>query len=91
MHANDQNHRAILQSIAHRVMLEGGFLPDFSAAALAELGRLQDWLAEGPPGIPDMRSLLWASIDNDDFARSGSAHGGRGHVGRQNEDPGCDS
>jgi ribonuclease R len=66
MHANDQNHRAILQSIAHRVMLEGGFLPDFSAAALAELGRLQDRPAEGPPGIPDMRNLLWASIDNDD-------------------------
>jgi exoribonuclease-2 len=72
MNANDQNHRAILKSIAHRVMLERGLLPDFSTEALAELGRLQvpavtvDESAEGPLGIRDMRNLLWASIDNDD-------------------------
>ena len=41
MNANDQNHRSILQSIAHRVILERGLLPDFSSEALAELGRLQ--------------------------------------------------
>ena len=40
MNAIDQNHRAILRSIAHRVMLERDLLPDFSAAALAELGQL---------------------------------------------------
>lgn len=34
-------HRAILQSIAHRAMLERGSLPDFSAAVLAELDRMQ--------------------------------------------------
>jgi exoribonuclease-2 len=72
MNANDQNHRAILKSIAHRVMLERGLLPDFSSEALAELGRLQvpaeadGGPAEGPLGIRDMRNLLWASIDNDD-------------------------
>jgi VacB/RNase II family 3'-5' exoribonuclease len=72
MNANDQNHRAILKSIAHRVMLERGLLPDFSTEALAELGRLQvpavteGESAEGPLGIRDMRNLLWASIDNDD-------------------------
>jgi ribonuclease R len=72
MNADNQNHRAILKSIAHRVMLERGLLPDFSSEALAELGRLQVHAvtearpAEGPPGIRDMRSLLWASIDNDD-------------------------
>ena len=38
MNANNQNHRAILKSIAHRAMLERGLLPDFSAEALAELG-----------------------------------------------------
>jgi exoribonuclease-2 len=66
MHKNDQNHRSILQSIAHRVMLERGLLPDFSAAALAELGRLQQpTLADSGP-VRDMRNLLWASIDNDD-------------------------
>jgi len=36
MNANNQNHRAILQSIAHRVMLERGLLPDFSTEALSE-------------------------------------------------------
>jgi ribonuclease R len=72
MNANDQNHRAILKSIAHRAMLERGLLPDFSAEALAELGRLQlpavteGESAEGDHGIRDMRNLLWASIDNDD-------------------------
>jgi ribonuclease R len=66
MSANDQNHRAILQAIAHRVMLERGLLPDFSTAALAELELLQH--PAQPDGGPfrDMRSLLWASIDNDD-------------------------
>ena len=72
MNTNEQHHRAILQSIAHRVMLERGLLPDFSNEALAELERLQapaataDQTAEGPFGIRDMRDLLWASIDNDD-------------------------
>jgi VacB/RNase II family 3'-5' exoribonuclease len=72
MSANDRNHRAILQNIAHRVMLERGLLPDFSPAALAELGRLQvpvileAGIAEVPHRIRDMRNLLWASIDNDD-------------------------
>jgi len=72
MNANDQNHRAILKSIAHRVMLERGLLPDFSTEALAELGRLQvpavteAGPAQGPLGIRDLRNLLWASIDNDD-------------------------
>jgi exoribonuclease-2 len=63
---NHQNHRAILISIAHRVMLERGLLPDFSTAALAELARLQQpELSESDP-VRDLRDLLWASIDNDD-------------------------
>ena len=72
MNANNQSHRAILQSIAHRVMLERGLLPDFSTEALAELDRLQAPAATevGPGKVPlefrDMRNLLWASIDNDD-------------------------
>jgi ribonuclease R len=72
MNENNQSHRAILKSIAHRVMLERGLLPDFSSEALAELGRLQvpaiieGKAAEGPLGIRDMRNLPWASIDNDD-------------------------
>jgi ribonuclease R len=72
MNTNHQNHRALLESIAHRVMLERGLLPDFSSEVLSELGRLHlpaaagAGSAGGPTGIRDMRGLLWASIDNDD-------------------------
>jgi exoribonuclease-2 len=66
MNANNQNHRAILQSIAHRAMLERGLLPDFSTEALAELGRLQVPATIDSKTVRDMRNLLWASIDNDD-------------------------
>lgn len=72
MHSTTRNHRAILARIAHRAMLERGLLPDFSSAALAELGQLQASApagygpAEGPHGTRDLRNLLWASIDNDD-------------------------
>jgi len=72
LNAGDQHHRSILERIAHRVMLEGGLRPDFSGAALAELGRLQvparpeGGRTEAAPVIRDMRNFLWASIDNDD-------------------------
>jgi VacB/RNase II family 3'-5' exoribonuclease len=69
MNRNEKHHRAILQNIAHRAMLERSLLPDFSNEALAELEKLQisiDKPANDPPGIRDMRNLLWASIDNDD-------------------------
>ena len=41
MNANGKQHRAILQKIARRAMLEKGLLPDFSVEALAELARIQ--------------------------------------------------
>jgi VacB/RNase II family 3'-5' exoribonuclease len=69
---NNQQHRAILQRIAHRAMIERGLLPEFSAAARAELDRLQaPAFSAGPgpgdgAGVRDLRDLLWASIDNDD-------------------------
>ena len=68
MTAIDQSHRAVLQRIAHRVMLERGLLPDFSAAAMTELDRLQAPAATGASlaGLRDLRDLLWCSIDNDD-------------------------
>jgi VacB/RNase II family 3'-5' exoribonuclease len=68
MNPHDQSHRLILQNIAHRVMLERGLLPDFSAADRAELARLQvsTKMGAGTAGMRDLRSLLWASIDNDD-------------------------
>jgi len=66
MNANDKQHRFILQSIAHQAMLDRGLLPDFSAEALAELGRLQVPAATAGEPVRDLRNLLWASIDNDD-------------------------
>jgi exoribonuclease-2 len=63
-----QSHRSILKRIAHRVMLQRGLLPDFSAAALSELDRLQSPAKTGTglEGLRDLRNLLWCSIDNDD-------------------------
>jgi exoribonuclease-2 len=66
LQSNHQHHRGLLQSIAHRAMLERGLLPDFSAKALAELGRLQSPAVSVDKSTRDLRDLLWASIDNDD-------------------------
>jgi exoribonuclease R len=60
----EHGHLAILQGIARRAMLERGLLPDFSAAALDELARMAE--PAGLPGIRNLTSLPWASIDNDD-------------------------
>jgi exoribonuclease-2 len=67
MNANNQHHRAILQSLAHRAMIERGLLPDFSSQVLAELDRIQlPAVATNDESVRDLTDLLWASIDNDD-------------------------
>ena len=66
MNTNDKQHRAILQRIARRAMLERGLLPDFSVEALAELARVQGPAARDGEQVRDLRDFLWASIDNDD-------------------------
>lgn len=67
MNANATQHRAILQSIAQRAMLERGLLPDFSAEVLAELGKFEaPAAARKDEAVRDLTNLLWASIDNDD-------------------------
>jgi VacB/RNase II family 3'-5' exoribonuclease len=66
MDANDKQHRSLLQSIAYQAMLDRGLLPDFSAEAIAELGRIQVPAATDGGPVRDLRNLLWASIDNDD-------------------------
>ena len=63
---SETKHRAILQSIAHRVMLERGLLPDFSAEVLAEVDRIEGPAVSEGGALRDLRNLLWSSIDNDD-------------------------
>ncbi|MEO5954717.1 MAG: RNB domain-containing ribonuclease [Nitrospiraceae bacterium] len=61
-----KSHRADLRSIARRAMVERDLLPDFSAAAMAELARIQTAATDSHANLRDLTGLLWASIDNDD-------------------------
>src|SRR4051794_16325056 len=63
---DNQDHRSLLADIAHRVMLERGFAPDFSPAALAELDAIARQAAPAEADARDLRDRLWCSIDNDD-------------------------
>jgi exoribonuclease-2 len=63
---NETKHRAILQDIARRVMLDRGLLPDFSPEVLAELDKIQAPIVSEGGALRDLRDLLWSSIDNDD-------------------------
>ena len=59
MNANDKDHRAILESIAYRAMLERGLLPDFSAEELAELDRIQASTAtSSEPNVKTMKERI---------------------------------
>ena len=66
MNADSKQHRSILGRIADKAMLAWDLLPDFSAAALNELGRMTGPATATGDSIRDLRSLLWCSIDNDD-------------------------
>jgi exoribonuclease-2 len=63
---HDGQHRAILQGIARRAMLEKGLVPDFPPQALAELGGIHGPATRAEESTRDLRNLLWCSIDNDD-------------------------
>ena len=54
-----------LNTIARRQLMARGFLPDFSDAALAEAGSAVPPSGAGDAQVRDLRTLLWASIDND--------------------------
>ena len=62
----NKQHRAILQRIARRVMLEKGLFPDFPSQALAELDGIKGPATQAQGTTRDLKSLLWCSIDNDD-------------------------
>ncbi len=66
MNFNEQHHRAILQNIAKRAMLERDLLPEFSAAALTELDAIRAPATANNGSVRDQTDLPWASIDNDD-------------------------
>ena len=54
-----------LGSMAHQEMLAEGFHPDFPPAVNEQVKQLESQTAAIPPGLKDLRSLLWSSIDND--------------------------
>ena len=54
-----------LSSIAHRIMIQRGLVPDFSAAVIAEVRAASEPPLDIGPGVADLRTLPWASIDND--------------------------
>ena len=66
MNGEGRSALGILQEIARRAMLEEGLAPDFPPAALGELAAIHAPAADGSPSVRDLRTLLWASIDNDD-------------------------
>src|SRR5262245_14009808 len=61
-----QDNRSLLQNIARRVLLERGFAPNFSSAALGELAAIAGAPAPADASMRDLRGLAWCSIDNDD-------------------------
>ena len=63
MYGNEKHQRAILESIAHKAMLERGLLPDFSAGALAQLDMIQAPAGRNNGLVRDQREMLWASIE----------------------------
>jgi len=68
MNPHPQGDRKTLALIARQAMIEQGLEPDFSPDALRELAAIHG-AAVAEPGdgdVRDLRSLLWASIDNDD-------------------------
>ncbi|MEO7411949.1 MAG: RNB domain-containing ribonuclease [Opitutaceae bacterium] len=58
--------RVVLQEIARRAMVARGLAPDFTPAALAELGGISGPAMSDGAQTRDLRALLWCSIDNDD-------------------------
>ena len=64
--AKATRHRAILQEIARRAMLERGLLPDFSPEARAELDTIRSAALPSAAPARDLQSRIWCSIDNDD-------------------------
>jgi exoribonuclease II len=57
---------SVLAAIAHKVMLQRGLEPDFSAAVQSELAAIAGPARSADADVRDLRALPWCSIDNDD-------------------------
>jgi VacB/RNase II family 3'-5' exoribonuclease len=66
MNRHETTHRLRLQRIAERAMAQRGFLAQFSSEVLGELAIIERDPPDPSPQVRDLRSMLWASIDNDD-------------------------
>jgi len=60
------HHRAELQRVARKAMLDRGLQPDFDAAASSQLDGIRGPATMTGGAVRDLRGLLWCSIDNDD-------------------------
>jgi len=58
--------RADLAEIAKQAMIDRGLVPEFEPAVTQQLAAISGPSTESDPGIRDLTSLLWCSIDNDD-------------------------
>ncbi len=65
MDSDSGKQRATLRRIARQAMFERGLAPDFPPEAIAEVAGMQA-PAAGDGTVRDLRTLPWASIDNDD-------------------------
>src|SRR6185369_11014224 len=61
-----ESERSLLLRVAHRAMVEHGFEPEFSPAALSEANALSSDGTSADGAARDLRALPWCSIDNDD-------------------------
>ncbi|MCL2660821.1 MAG: RNB domain-containing ribonuclease [Acidobacteriaceae bacterium] len=59
------NHRFDLSASAHAEMLRLGFKPDFPDKCESQVEQIRSSVNHAPKGFPDLRGLLWSSIDND--------------------------
>ena len=66
MSSRTSGNRHDLAALAHRVMRERGFAPDFEPAVLAEVDALDPHAGGRDGGARDLTGLRWFSIDNDD-------------------------
>jgi VacB/RNase II family 3'-5' exoribonuclease len=56
---------SLLLNVARQAMTSNGLQPDFGAVALQQLASITAPARDSSPEIRNLRSLLWASIDND--------------------------